>query len=150
MLYAMIQRLLAAGAASLGNTRQLIAGEVPGADTTSWRQLAGDEEALSNEFASHAGVYEDSDAEKLLAINRSANEDVAAVVARERVEGLFEGLDVDRVDDTAGSGASLIQEIWRLFLMLMLIALVLEAILCIPKKVVPGSDSLFASPGAAS
>ena len=35
---------------------------------------------------------------------------------------------------TPGSGASLIQEIWRLFLILMLVALVLEAVLCLPRK----------------
>ena len=68
---------------------------------------------------------------------------------RERVAILFEGLDFDRVDDTAGSGASLIQEIWRLFLVAMLIALVLEAVLCIPKKAAATADSLFAPEGAA-
>ena len=150
VLYAMIQRVLAAGAASLGDTRQLIAGDGADADTTNWRRLAGDQDALSSEFVSQAGVYEDSEAEKLLAINRSASEDTAAIVSRDRVAGLFEGLDFDRVDDTAGSGASLIQEIWRLFLMLMLIALVLEAVLCVPRKIAPGSDSLFGTPGAAS
>lgn len=149
VLYAMIQRILAAGAQSLGNTRQLIAGTVPGeTDTTQWRRLAGDEEALSNEFARQAGVY--SDEEKLLAINRSEGEDTAAVVPPDRVTALFEGLDFDRIDDTAGSDVSLVHEIWRLFLVLMMIALLVEAVLCLPKKAVAGSDPLFKTEGAAS
>ncbi len=150
VLYAMIQRVLAEGAKSLGNTRQVIAGESREADTSQWRQLAGQQDALSNEYASHAGVYGEQD--KLLAINRSQSEDVAAVVTRERVASLFDQLDFDRVDDTAGSGASLIQEIWRLFLMAMLIALIAEAVLCIPRRLAAGSgsDSPLATKGAAT
>ena len=52
------------------------------------------------------------------------------------------------VDDTPGSGASLIQEISRLFLILMLVALVLEAVLCLPRKAStePGSSLTPGSP----
>lgn len=149
VLYAMIQRTLAAGAKSLGNTRQYDAGTLASTDDAArWRRLIGNEDALSNEFDKQAGIY--SEEEKLLAINRSALEDIPAVVPPDRVNVLFEGLEFDRVDDTAGSGASLIQEIWRLFLLIMMAALVLEAALCIPKKTVAGSDTLFAAEGAAS
>lgn len=146
VLYATVQRLLAAGAQSLGNTRQWIAGSISDEDTRGWRRLAGNEQALSNEFASQAGVYEEGD--RLLAINRSLSEDTAVVVPPDRVASLFEGLDFDRVDDTPGSGASLIQEIWRLFLILMLVALVLEAVLCLPRKASaePGSSLAPGSP----
>ncbi len=145
VLYAVVQRLLAAGAGSLGNTRQWIAGNVPEDGTRSWRRLAGNDEALSNEFTSQAGVYQDGD--RLLAINRSLAEDNAAVVPPDRVASLFDGLDFDRVDDTPGSGASLIQEIWRLFLILMLVALVLEAVLCLPRKASSERGTNFA-PGS--
>ncbi len=148
VLYAMIQRALSEGAKSLGNTRQVSAGALATTDTAQWRQLAGEVDALSSEFASHAGIYREED--RLLAINRSADEDVAAVVSQDRVAGLFEQLDFDRVDDSAGSGTSLIQEIWRLFLVIMLVALVLEAALCIPRKVTKGSGPMFANEGAAS
>ena len=46
---------------------------------------------------------------------------------------LFQGLDFARVDDKAGSIGSLIQEIWRLFLVAMMVAMVAEAALCLPK-----------------
>jgi hypothetical protein len=78
-------------------------------------------------------VYEVN--EQLLAINRSEEEDDATVVSDDRMNALFAGLEFDRVDDSVGSGATLVQEIWRLFLILMLVALVLEAALCIPKRI---------------
>ena len=78
----------------------------------------------------HAGVYAAGD--RLLAVNRSPAEDQAAVLADDRVAGLFKGLDFTRVDDRAGSLAGLIQEIWRPFVVAMMIALLLEAALCLP------------------
>ena len=41
-----------------------------------------------------------------------------------RVAELFRGLDFARVDDRAGNLASLIQEIWRMFLVAMMVAMV--------------------------
>ncbi len=139
VLYAMIHRALAAGAQSLGNTRQFIAGDVPGDDSSGWKRLAGNPDALSNTYAQHAGTYRFDD--QLLAINRGEAEDAVTIVTRERVAALFDRLDFDRVDDQAGSGASLIQEIWRLFLILMMLALVLEAVLCIPRRVAAATAS---------
>lgn len=133
VLYAMIQRALATGAESLGNTRQFVAGDLPSEDSSSWERLAGNLDALSNRYARHAGIYRDED--QLFAINRSAEEDAATIVPAERVTALFDRLDFDRVDDQAGSGATLIQEIWRLFLIVMILALLLEAVLCIPRRV---------------
>jgi hypothetical protein len=141
VLYVMIQRALEAGATSLGNTRQLIAGAVPDhlLESSNWRQEAGNPDALSNAYSRHAGVYRVD--EQLIAINRSENEDIASIVSDERVTSLFDRLEFDRVDDQAGSGVSLIQEIWRLFLILMLCALVLEAVLCIPRRVAAATAS---------
>jgi hypothetical protein len=139
VLYAIVQRALAAGADSLGNTRQFIAGEVPLQDPGNWRQLAGNRDALSNVYQQHAGVYRFD--QQLFAINRSRQEDTPTIVSSQRVDRLFEQLDFDRVDDTAGSGVSLVQEIWRLFLAGMMLALVLEAILCFPKRAVPSEAS---------
>jgi hypothetical protein len=132
VLYVMIQRALASGASSLGLARQYIAGKVPRTSTTAeWRLLAGSADALSSDYPVQAGVYQDG--EKLLAINRSDLEDRSAVVPDARVAALFDRLDFDRVDDQAGSGTSLLQETWRLFLALMMAALLVEAFLCLPR-----------------
>ena len=146
VLYVLVQRALALGAAVLGNTRQLISGDVSGEQPTAWQQVAGPPEALSTEFAFHGGVY--SAGERLLALNRASAEDQAAVLADGRVAELFQGLDFARVDDKAGNLAALIQEIWRLFLVAMIIALIVEAALCLPRiqHIPPVTQVAFAEP----
>jgi hypothetical protein len=146
VLYVMVQRAMAAGAASLGTTRQLTAGEPVRDDPAKWERIAGGEEAISTEYAAHRGVY--TSGGRLLAVNRSAAEESAALLADRRVDDLFRGLDYSRVDGRAGSSSSLIQEIWRMFLVAMMVALVVEAGLCLPKVARPSAPTAFA--GAAS
>jgi hypothetical protein len=146
VLYVMVQRAMAAGAASLGTTRQLTAGEPTRDDPARWERIASGEEAISTEYAAHRGVY--ASAGRLLAVNRSAGEESAALLADRRIDDLFRGLDYSRLDGLAGSSSSLIQEIWRMFLIAMMVALVVEAGLCLPKLARPSSPSSLA--GAAS
>jgi hypothetical protein len=131
VFYVLVQRALAAGAAALGSTRQLTAGLPPRDNPVAWTRVAGAEEAISTDFAFHRGIYAAGD--KLLAVNRAAGEAQAPVLADTRVNELFRGLDFARVNDKAGSLGSLIQEIWRMFLLAMLVAMVGEAALCLPK-----------------
>jgi hypothetical protein len=131
VLYVLVQRALAAGSAALGSTRQLSAGAPSRDDPTLWSRVAGDELAISTDFPFHRGIYQSG--QRLLAVNRTAAEDSTRVLEKERVRGLFRGLDFSRVDDRAGSIASLIQEIWRAFLIAMLVSMVAEAVLCVPK-----------------
>ena len=131
VFYVMVQRAPASGAAALGSTRQLLAGEKAQEPQTVWRRVSGASEALSTDYAFHAGVYEAG--EKLLAVNRAPAEALSPVLADLRVAELFRGLDFARVDDRAGNLSSLIQEIWRMFLVTMMAAMVGEAALCLPK-----------------
>jgi Aerotolerance regulator N-terminal len=146
VLYVMLHRAMVAGAASLGTTRQLVAGEPLREDPAHWERIAGGDEAISTEYAAHRGVY--ASGGRLLAVNRSAAEDSASLLADPRIDDLFRGLDYSRVDGRAGSSGSLIQEIWRMFLVAMVVALVVEAALCLPKLARPQAPSSFA--GAAS
>src|SRR5581483_8463737 len=123
-----------------GQTRQLVAGEAAAAVATNWRQVAGPAEALSTDYPHYPGVYAAGD--RLFAVNRAAAEDQAAVLADDRVNELFKGLDFTRVDDRAGSFAGLIEEIWRPFLVAMLVALLVEAALCMPRRADPGRAGL--------
>ncbi len=138
VLYAVVHRLLAAGVESLGATGMQTAGEVARFDSQVWQQLAGSPAALSTEFAYHAGVY--SVDERLLAINRSVGEDASTALESEEVAALFEGLDFNRMEVETGDRTALVQEIWRLCLVLMMAALVAEAALCIPGKLRAGSQ----------
>lgn len=136
VLYVFAQRAIAMGAAVLGSTRQVSAGDkLTGETPAKWKKLGGVEEAVSTDYAFHRGVYQSG--ERLIAVNRPIAEDAAPILTKERVDGLFKGLDFSRVDDQAGSAGSLIQEIWRLFLASMMIAMLLEAGLCLPKKPAP-------------
>lgn len=140
-LYVMIQRAQAAGAEALETTRQLAAGPMTGTDSTNWSKLSGGDEAVSTEYPLHRGVYASGD--RLLAINRPVAEDASLVLADEQVAGLFRGLDFVRVDDREGNVDSLIQEVWRLFLIAMMTALLVEAALCMPRpaRVVAGTST---------
>ena len=97
--------------------------------------MPGAQEALSTDYPFHRGVYQAG--ERLLAVNRAAGEALAPVLADRQVAELFRGLDFARVDDRAGSIGSLIQEIWRLFLVAMMVAMLAEAALCLPKVARP-------------
>lgn len=132
VFYAFVQRALAAGSAGLGKARQLDAGEPDGESPDTWQRQSQSAEGLSTEAAFHTGVYSAED--RLLAVNRPAIEDDSKTLTDARVAELFRGLDFTRVDDQAGSASALIQEIWRMFLLGMLAALVLEAVLCVPKS----------------
>ncbi len=131
VLYVAVQRAIASGAEVLGNTRSLTAGPPPAGVPTGWERLSGAETALSTEYPFHQGTFAAKD--RLMAVNRAVGEDEAAVLDEARVAGLFGGLDFSRVDDRAGSLKSLVQEIWRLFLIGMIAAMVCEAALCLPK-----------------
>jgi hypothetical protein len=139
VFYVMVQRALASGAKALENTRRLTAGEPPPDDPAAWKRIAGAHEVLSTDFSFERGIYADGD--RLLAVDRSDAEAGAPVVAETRVDELFRGLDYARVDDRAGSLASLIQEIWRLFLVAMLVAMVAEAALCLPRAARPSGGA---------
>jgi hypothetical protein len=131
VFYVMVQRALADGATVLEDTRQLTAGDPGGDDPKQWKRLAGLDGVLSTDYAAQPGVY--ASGSKLLAVNRSMAEDQAPVAGAERIAGLFKGLDFSRVDDSADNSNSLVQEVWRLFLIGMMVAMVVEAGLCLPK-----------------
>ncbi|WP_165219871.1 BatA domain-containing protein [Aquisphaera insulae] len=146
VLYVMIQRLSEAGAKVLGSTRELIAGPAPaGEQPATWKRIAGADQGLSTDASLHRGIYQAG--ERMIAVTRAPAEDLAPVVADERLAGLFRGLDYSRVDDRAGNIGSLIQETWRIFLVAMMVAMVVEAALCMPR---PRPAASGGTPGGAA
>lgn len=135
VLYAVIQRAIDQGLSALGNNTARIAGPAD-EPTENWKRLrtslGGDDQLLSTEMPWQAGVYQNE--ERLFAINRSLPEDQRDVVSDKELARLFEGLDFSRVNDSAGSLAGIVREIWRLFLISMIVAMLAEAILCMPRK----------------
>jgi hypothetical protein len=134
VLYALLQRLIERGLEPLAGARQLDAGPTANAVLTDgrWARLAGPAGGASTEAASQAGVSES--AGRLVAVNRPLAEDLAPIASSERIDGLFRGLAYTRVEGRAGRGDSIVQEIWRAFLIAMLLALVGEGILSLPRR----------------
>ena len=112
-------------------------------------QLAatGGPQVLSSEFDCHAGVYQVED--RIFAVNRPAEEDQYAVLTDEKLASLFEGLRMDRVDQSARWTGRHHCEIWRPLLMLMVLALLLEAVFSLPRRrgVVQTRRAAFELPG---
>ncbi len=131
VLFVALQRAIERGRAATGNTLQRIAGRSD-ESTNSWRQIAGRSNALSTEFESQAGVYQTAD--RLVAVNRSLAEDQLATLEDSKIQSLFAGLSFSSVIDSSGSMSAIVREVWRVFLISMIVALLVEASLCLPRR----------------
>jgi len=125
----MLQRLLAAGSRRLQRDSVAECGQVSAGDLQlEWTSA---ETGLRGDVQTQAGVYKNGD--RWLLVNRPAAEDEFERVEDSAVAGLFGSLPFQlfqaQRDDTALQG-----EIWRLFLFLMLLALLIEAWLVRPSS----------------
>lgn len=135
VLYALVQRAIDRGRAVLGAARQLDAGPAAvalAATNRGWTRIAGPTSGASTEAGLHAGVFQAGD--RLFAVNRPAAEDAAAAVGDDRIDALFPGLGFSRITGRAGAADSIVQETWRAFLIAMLLALIGEGFLSLPKQ----------------
>jgi len=128
VLYVLMQRALAEGAKTLGNAQQREASATALPSTIPWKAV---EEGHSSSSLVSGVLAAD---ERLMALNRPAREDSTVLVSDEALKELFAGLQFHRVDDSVEDQSSLANEIWRTFLLLMALALIGEAILCLPSK----------------
>lgn len=145
-LFAMLHRAIAAGAESQGAARQFEAGTLPAREVETLGRLdltahstAGAADQPPNSVANlsqsrpfRAGVY--GTERQMIALNRPLAEDQSSALATPELEALFAGLDFALIDGKVGSGQSLASEIWRVFVALMAVALLVEALLCMPAK----------------
>jgi hypothetical protein len=130
VLYVAIQRMLAQGAKRVAGVRQGIAGVDREWVATNSQWKAGDETAPSNQAAMYAGIYETNTG--LVALQRGASEEDGTLVEDSALNAAFGALKWARI----GVGlrtSSLVQEIWRWFVLLMLGALLVEGLLCLPR-----------------
>jgi hypothetical protein len=138
VFFVMTHRALDAGAASVSRARLATNGSgalsgFPDArtlDRTSAAGVTASPDLLPGAFESG----DDESTRRLLALNRPESEDDTRILAPESLESLLAGVDYRRIDDEVGSGSSLAAEVWRAFLIAMALALLAEAILCLPPK----------------
>lgn len=131
--YVMIQRAIARGAASLGFARHYDCGTLQAADAEQWKPLDDlSRSVLISQRTLHAGLYQSGSVS--LALNRPLSEDNPETLTSGAIEQIFSGLNYTRIEDQAGSSTALASEVWRIFLILMIAALIIEAVLCLPDR----------------
>jgi hypothetical protein len=79
---------------------------------------------------------------KLVALNRPLREDAPDFLGKTALGELFAGLDHHIIEDQVENETSLASEVWRTFLFLMAIALLGEALLCMPRGTAKSSLNL--------
>jgi len=131
--YVMVQRAVARGAAALGEARQYDCGTLRPGIAETWTPLDElSENVLLSQRTLNNGLYETPEA--AFALNRPLSEDAVEIVSDGTLEQVLNGLNYTRIDDKAGSALALASEVWRTFLIAMIIALMAEALLCVPEK----------------
>lgn len=138
VLFAMVQRALASGGSSIGKARQLVAGTSHAKVVSELPPMSGDPVELTESQPFNAGVYGND--QQIIAVNRPRIEDIAPAIPKLEVEGLFEGLEAHVIEDELGSDSSLASEWWRTFIVIMGLAVLAEAIFCLPPK--PDQDTI--------
>ena len=131
VMYVAIQRVLAAGAERVGVSKMRTVGESDRKELEQATQEVGDPTVFSNNYVQHTGVYRTPDL--LIAQNRTVEEDNNTFVQESSIAELFGSLPWSRIESGANAN-SLVQEIWKWFVIAMLLALLIEAALCIPKR----------------
>ena len=133
VFYVMLQRALTEGSLALAMASQRDAARDVLADREQWTTVAPEEDTASLSVRGlHAGVYQDET--HWVAVNRSNAEDTAKTAAVEAVDALFDGLSYRRIDVDVGDTSALASELWRIFLIAMALALIVEAVLSLPSK----------------
>ncbi len=146
VLYVAVQRALESGLRSLKSIIQDTAqARMPSGDdfkTTNngsrlpsrdqWEPLLTTDRFLSNQIESHVGVFRASS--KLVSVHRPISEDEAKTLETADWNRLFEGVPIKRLSEQTGSRDDLQSESWRTFMMILIIALLVEAVMSLPKS----------------
>ncbi|MEM1441792.1 MAG: BatA domain-containing protein [Verrucomicrobiota bacterium] len=145
VFFVMIHRALEQGANAVAKARFEETRRGVLADSTNYSEIDAKE---SRQSPSMGGLLPSalrwqtsSGEERLLALNRPITEDDTRLVDPEALDPLLEGVEFRRVSDELASGSSLASEVWRLFLIFMALALLSEAILCLPARTTEETSS---------
>ncbi len=146
VMFALLQRALNQGAQTLGKAQQRLASSAAlPPETSKWRAIQPKSDALMTEaLPLRAGVFASDD--RLVALNRPPGEDAPETLSAQILNETFAGLDFTVVADTLEEGRSLTNEVWRTFLLVMAVALLGEALLCMPPRRSVNQGKPLASP----
>lgn len=128
-----IQRLIALGDTRFGSIFSALVGsqKAKALAGETRKRLDSHDESLSSNAAFEAGVWSLGD--RRIASNRPASEDQWQIISATQLDSLFENVPYTLFEDK-GQSEALTQEIWRAFLIAMLVFMITEAILCLQAK----------------
>jgi hypothetical protein len=130
VLVPMLQRMLLIGAKRLQQVSSIACGELSLTDQSlPWVSV---DSTRQKDIRTQAGVYRAGD--RFLAVNRPAAEDDPDLVDPDEARKLFGDLPVQTFQERQVDTGALQGEIWRFFLFAMLLLLIAEGILILPKR----------------
>jgi hypothetical protein len=129
VFFVLLHRLLARAAAGGSLAQHWEAGAGTLADGT-WERVAGLGEAVGEERGFQAGVFRNGS--RWRALHLAEGESETVTLGPEMLGGLLEGFDYQVIAAKAGDGGALAHEVWRSLVALMGVALLVEAVLCLP------------------
>jgi len=130
VLVPMLQRMLDQGAKRLEAGTFLDAGDASLIDdATGWTRV---DAATPSDIRSQAGVYRNG--ERLVAVNRPADEDDPGRITPEVARQLFAPLSTELFQEGGGESRALQGEIWRALFFAMLLFLIGESYLTLPRR----------------
>ena len=130
-----VQRIIAAGADRFDASYLTTVG------SDAAQPLPGETRTRSDDYSTpdpanaayEAGIFHLG--ERLLAVNRPAQEDNVEILTREQLDQALEGTKYTLLDQAGqATDPSLSRDVWRAFLIAVLFFLISEAVLCLPKK----------------
>jgi len=133
VLVPMVQRMLTLGGRKFTEAENTICGETQPAASENevWTSMDSKE---SRDFRFRAGVYQYGS--RRIAVNRPASEDIPDTIDQEKVRQLFGDLRLQILEELSGKNSDKLQsEIWQIFIYLMLIFMVAEAMLLLFDRV---------------
>jgi hypothetical protein len=140
VLVPMLQRLLQTGARRLNQETMVACGELSALDRA--KQWTSADGSTGKNILLNAGVYRAG--ERLLAVNRPSAEDDRSLLEPAAAKNLLGPLPLQLLQERTARSDALQGEIWRLFLIGMLVFLFFEAWLVLPNKKPATADPLEA------
>ena len=127
--FALLHRTLQKGVTSGASSQQWDAAADALADGE-WARLGPPEDSVGGERPLRAGAFQSG--ERFRALNRPLGEGDPSRLDSGELSSLLAGFDYRVIEGKAGEGGALANEIWRSLVVLVGLALVAEAILCMP------------------
>jgi hypothetical protein len=143
VLVPMLQRLFEMGGRRFAMPASVECGEFDPDENERWTPI---DSSGSKNILTESGVYRSGT--KLVAVNRPARENDRDVVDATRAKSLLGQVPIYLFDEKQSGSARVQAELWRLFLIVMALCLVVEGILILPEKMRPRTELAGGMPSA--